>query len=205
MSHADPQQLGIRTRKRLPHWEIEPGVYFVTFRLHDSLPREVARAIEAERENIVATAKQMKRELAAHERRRLTKLFSERIERYLNAGLGACHLKDPRVANSICTALRHFDGQRYELFAWCIMPNHVHVVFQPQPGRDLAGILHAWKSFTAKEANRLLGRVGTFWQREYYDHLIRDERELWRVIEYVRDNPVKAGLKDWHWVEVCSP
>ncbi len=82
------------------------------------------------------------------------------------------------------------------------MPNHVHVVFQPLAGHGLADILHSWKSFTAKKANRLLGRLGEFWQREYYDHLIRDGEEFQRIVRYVGENPRRAGLRNWPWVEV---
>ena len=80
------------------------------------------------------------------------------------------------------------------------MPNHVHVVMRLLPGQQLAAVLHSWKSFSAKEANRILGLHGSLWSREYYDHLIRSAEELERIISYVRDNPLKAGLIDWKWV-----
>ena len=80
------------------------------------------------------------------------------------------------------------------------MPNHVHVVMRLRPGRRLAEIVHSWKSFTAKECNRVLSRNGPFWQREYYDHLVRDAAELDRLIDYVVQNPVRANLKGWKWV-----
>jgi REP element-mobilizing transposase RayT len=91
------------------------------------------------------------------------------------------------------------------------MPNHVHVVFCPMPDRipaareltPLAAILHSWKSFSAQAANRALGRTGAFWQREYYDHLIRDEADYKRCVNYTLNNPVKAGLCEtweaWPW------
>jgi REP element-mobilizing transposase RayT len=82
------------------------------------------------------------------------------------------------------------------------MPNHVHVLLRPRESHRLPGILHSWKSFTAKNANALLGWTGHFWQREYYDHLIRDEKEFHTVIRYIVDNPPKAGLTDWPWVGV---
>ncbi len=84
------------------------------------------------------------------------------------------------------------------------MPNHVHVVARLFPGQTLATVLHSWKSFTAKRANLILGLHGAFWQREYYDHLLRNEEELERVVRYVADNPAKANLKDWKWVWVCG-
>jgi len=160
----------------------------------------VVRAFEAERRNILATAKQMGRALSASERQRLARLFSERIERYLDAGFGACFVRDPRVARLVVSALRHFDGRRYRLLAWCVMPNHVHVVFEALTGRSLAEILQSWKSFTAKEANRVLRRSGDFWQREYYDHIVRNAVEFRRIVRYVIENPARAGFREWPWV-----
>jgi REP element-mobilizing transposase RayT len=122
------------------------------------------------------------------------------METHLDAGSGSCLLANPNVAAMFVRTLRHFDGSRYRLHAWCVMPNHVHVVFRPLAEYTLTAILHAWKSYSAKEANRMLRRSGNFWQREYYDHLIRDERDLQRCIRYVLDNPKKAGLKNCAWV-----
>jgi REP element-mobilizing transposase RayT len=82
------------------------------------------------------------------------------------------------------------------------MPNHVHVVFQPFEGHSLDKTLHSWKSYTSTLANKLLNRSGAFWQREYYDHIIRNEKQFHRIIEYVLENPQKAGLKDWPWVKL---
>jgi REP element-mobilizing transposase RayT len=104
------------------------------------------------------------------------------------------------VAALVRDALRFFDGERYDLYAWCIMPNHVHVVVQPRPGFGLTDILHSWKSFSGSKANQLLGRQGEFWQAESFDHLIRDESDLKNQIRYVQENPEKAGLKDWRFV-----
>jgi REP element-mobilizing transposase RayT len=108
------------------------------------------------------------------------------------------------LADKVASALCHFDGQRYRLFAWCIMPNHVHVVVRILPNWTPASILHSWKSFTAKRANQVLRSHEAFWQREYYDHLIRDEGEFVRSIRYVAENPAKARLENWPWVWVCG-
>jgi REP element-mobilizing transposase RayT len=104
------------------------------------------------------------------------------------------------VAELVQKALLHFDGTRYSLLAWCIMPNHVHVVVRPRPEHPLESILHSWKSYTSKEIGKLVGKTGMLWQPEYYDHLIRDEDDLIHAIEYVLNNPQAAGLKDWRWV-----
>jgi len=177
-------EVRVRSRGRLPHWERDEATYFVTFRLFDSLPA------------------------VALERIKQTKPggdYAERLDAYLDRGSGASFLKDPRVAKLVVDALRHFDGARYHLHAWCVMPNHVHVIFSVLPARTpalrLSSIIQSWKSFTAKEANRLLARTGSFWQREYYDHLVRDDEDFVRCIEYTINNPVKAGLcerwEDW--------
>ena len=197
-------EVTIRDRGRLPHWEKESATYFITFRLADSLPKSVLDQIESEREAIVKTANQLQRPLSPDERRKIQHLSSPIIEKYLDSGAGACHLKHPSIAEEVENALRHFDNQRYRLFAWCVMPNHVHVVVRLLPGHTLAEAVHSWKSFTAKRANEALGRQGSFWQREYYDHLIRNEGELERSIRYVAENPEKANLKDWRWVWVCG-
>jgi REP element-mobilizing transposase RayT len=161
----------------------------------------VLEHIESERDSIIRTAKQLERELSPSERKKLQKLSTKVVEQYLDNGAGACHLKHPAVANVVIDTLRHFDNQRYRLFAWCVMPNRVHVLARIFPGHTLAETIHSWKSFTAKKANDLLNCRGSFW-REYYDHLIRNEGEFERAVQYVAENPEKAGLKNWRWVWV---
>jgi REP element-mobilizing transposase RayT len=196
----DHAAINIRHGAYLPHWTKDTSIYSVTFRLADSLPKAVVEAWAAEREIIIQTAKQMNRPLTQDEEKRLQFLFSEKVDSYMDAGHGACHMKKPAVAQIVTNTLRHFDGQRYRLLAWCVMPNHVHVVFEPLPDCDLSNILHSWKSFSANLANSTLKRKGEFWQPEYFDHLIRDEADLSHSIEYVLGNPEKAGLKNWKWV-----
>jgi REP element-mobilizing transposase RayT len=192
----------IRDRGRLPHWEKDGATYFVTFRLGDSLPHSVLERIASQRKSLTATARQLGRALSASEIKHLKQLSTKQVEEYLDRGSGKCYLSDPRVAEIVVCALRYFNEKRYRLFAWCVMPNHVHVLFKLFPGHDLAEVLHSWKSFTAHEVKKLIHVPAAFWQREYYDHLIRDENEFARAIAYVADNPKKAGLRDWTWVWV---
>ncbi len=194
----------IHDRGRLPHWEKESATYFVTFRLADSLPKTILDRIESERRATVRTANQLHRPLSVDERKRIQHLSSPRIEQFLDGGVGACHLRKPPIADKIAATLWYFDRKRYSLFAWCIMPNHVHAVLKLFPGQTLPQIMHSWKSFTAKRANNLLGLHGTFWQREYFDHLIRNDGELRRAIQYVVANPEKARLQHWRWVWMCG-
>jgi len=191
--------LTIRSR-RLPHWEVQEAVYFTTFRLADSLPKHALQKIVSRRTDIPATAAQMSRTLTASERRKRDQLHARRIERALDAGSGECFLRNPAVAQVVVNALKEFDGSRYRLFAWSVMPNHVHVLFQPIGKASLTDILHSWKSYSAKAANQILGRNGEFWQREYHDHLIRNMTEFDRAVRYTMENPGRAGLKNWPWV-----
>ena len=191
--------LKIRSR-RLPHWEVSEAVYFVTFRLADSLPALALKNISSRRADIPATAAQMGRLLTSTERRKLDPLHARKIEKILDAGAGECFLGNAEVARVVANALKEFDGARYRLFAWTVMPNHVHVLFQGIGKRSLPEILHSWKSYSAKAANQILARRGEFWQREYYDHLVRDKAEFDRAIRYIAENPTKAGLREWPWV-----
>jgi menaquinone-specific isochorismate synthase len=195
-------EVTIRDRGRLPHWEKDGAVYFITFRLADSLPKSVLDQIECERRVIVTTANQLHRDLSPDERRKIQRLSTPIIEKFLDNGAGACHLRNPIIAEELANTLRHFDLKRYRLFAWCIMPNHVHVVARLFPGEKLAAVVYSWKSFSAKHANRVRGAHGAFWQREYYDHLIRGEEEFGRAVRYVAENPAKANLRHWKWVWV---
>jgi REP element-mobilizing transposase RayT len=173
----------------------------VTFRLADALPEAVLQQYKAERETLLAKAS-ASGTLSAAEQERLDLLVSRRVQQYLDTGAGTCHLTNPAIAEMVAQALRHFHMLRYRLLAWCVMPNHVHAVMQPLAPATLSTILHSWKSFTTNQAQQRFGIEGVFWQREYYDHLIRSEEALWRIITYVAENPLKAHLEQWPWVEV---
>jgi len=192
-------EVHIRTRGRLPHWEKEEGLYFLTFHLADSLPQSVLQKI-AERHRILATAKQANANLLPEQKALLADYSHTRIEAYFDRGAGSCPFRDNRIAAAMAATLRFREGTHYRLLAWCVMPNHVHVVVRLFPGQVLAKVLKAWKNFSAKAANHTLGQKGRFWQREYYDRLIRNGDELDRAIRYVIENPAKAGLNNWTWV-----
>ena len=192
-----------RNRGRLPHWEHECGCYFVTFRLCDSLPQQVRDEIRS-RLGRLRAAEKTGRPLLQCEVTSKKKLTSKQFENYLDAGSGKCELKNPEVADLVRSALRLWHGKRYRLLAWCIMPNHVHVVFRLVRGETLSAVVSSWKSYTGKNANKILGRVGHFWQREYYDRLIRNGNEMQRAVDYVVSNPARAGLRDWKWVGIAE-
>ena len=112
-------------------------------------------------------------------------------------------MSDPQIADLVQDALLFFDSERYSVFAWCVMSNHVHIVVRQHEGWPLARVVHSWKSFTANEINRILRRTGAVWHREYFDRFMRNDDELASVIQYVELNPVRAELverpEDWRW------
>ncbi len=163
---------GIHQRGYLPHLKAEGGIYAVTFRLNDSLPVHVLAQLS---------------DLAANEKNIV-------LEAELNAGHGECLLAQPPVAEIFKQVLLAKHSQDYYLHAWVIMPNHVHLLVEPLNSCVLSDILQAIKSISARQANQLLAREGAFWQRESYDHLVRDEDDFNHALEYIVQNPVKANL-----------
>lgn len=153
---------------------------FVTLHLADAMPQSLLRRWRAELEP------------EKDEERKLE--LQRRIERHLDMGIGECLLGVPDVAEIVQEALTHYHGKRYKLISWSIMPNHAHVMFRPKLGNSLSDIMHRFKSYTAHEANKLLGRRGQFWQEDYFDRFIRDHDHFLKVKDYIELNPVKAGL-----------
>ncbi|AIE85446.1 REP-associated tyrosine transposase [Fimbriimonas ginsengisoli] len=189
-------ELVVRQGANLPHWTRPGATYSVTFRLADAVPRHVREEWRLERERLAAMADRLtERELWNRKH-----LHAERVQSYLNEGHGSSILRDHRAAGLVQEGLKHFDGERYRLYAWCVMPNHVHAIVEPLPGYELAEILHSWKSFTARQVNKLLGRTGDVWQSESYDHLIRDAEDYQHALDYVLYNPAKAGLLNYQFV-----
>ncbi len=168
--HTMPQWRG-----NLPHLYKDGCSYFVTFNLFDAVPQKVLR----------------RRRIVADE-------TPDLIASVLDPEpfTGSCLLGDPRVASVVEGSLLHFQGNRYALSAWCVMPNHVHAVVTPFSGFTLPTILHSWKSFSAHEINRALERKGGIWEEETFDHLVRGERAFERFVVYTERNPVVAGLCD---------
>ena len=189
----DPQGAVKITHRNLPHWRQDGATYFVTFRLADAVPANLQREWREELETWLKFHPEPWDTKTKHEYQRR---FRDERERWLDRGHGECLLREPRARELIERALHHFDGERYRLDAWVIMPNHVHAIVQPCPGQELSDILHSWKSFTAKQVNDALGFNGTLWQDENFDRIVRDFEELERMRTYLRNNPGQAGLKE---------
>ena len=203
---SDPRRLvsGLHSRNVLPHLKREGASYFVTFRLAGTLPRDVLIKFKTERDAILSQAQAAKRPLTWHEKEELFRWYSSRVDKYLDASHGDCWLSRPEIASVVANAIRFHAGQRFDLLAWVVMPNHIHAVLRPHVNWTLSQILKSWKGFTAREANQLLKRTGnTFWQVESYDHQLRDDHDSYRCCRYTTMNPVTAGLckapEDWRW------
>ena len=184
----------IRSRGRLPHWELDQAFYSFTIHLDDALPRDVVMDLKEERRHAMARAS------TDAERRAIDRMFDLRIDSLADQGRGACHLAKPEAAEIVERALWFFNDERYSLHAYAVMPNHVHILLCLFHGSDLARTMHSLKSFTSNEINKLVGRNGRLWEREYHDRIIRDSRDYDNTIRYILDNPAKAGLHEWRWV-----
>jgi REP element-mobilizing transposase RayT len=201
-------------RRRLPHWQPDGATIFFTWRLHGSLPREAVERLIEERERLERRSHrpgEVEHERAARHNKLILAMADEILGR---AEYGPLWLQDPRTARLMTDAFFHFDGQRYDLFSFVVMPNHVHALLRPKeiqhPEENaprfvpIRQITQGLKGYVAREANRLLGRTGqAFWQIESYDHWARGEAEAMRIAGYIESDPVRCGLvkhpADWRW------
>jgi ATP-dependent DNA helicase DinG len=178
--------------RHLPHWRQDGATYFVTFRLADSIPQ--AKLREWERE-MTDWLKKNPEPHSAQQKAEYHENFTDKFQRWLDAGMGECVLRRPEISVVVEEALRHFDGERYVLGHFVVMPNHVHAVVTPVQGHLLKDILHSWKSFTAHKLNEVLNRTGQLWQDESFDCIVRSTAQLDKIAFYIQENPAKAGLK----------
>jgi putative transposase len=218
----------IITRRHLPHWYVPGAAHFVTYRLAGTIPVAVMRQLRDRQEAQLKrlSARGMSR---AADRQRVCKQFFAAYDRYLDCDCKIDWLSRPEIAALIRRNLYRHDGAKYHLLAYCVMPNHVHVLLQPIELRQeegqagllvpttedviseevpdarspLARIMHSLKSYTGNEVNRILKRSGQLWQHKSYDHWVRDDEELERIVDYIAWNPVKAKLvgepHQWFW------
>jgi type I restriction enzyme R subunit len=176
---------------RVPHWQQGSVYYFVTWRLADSLPRDKLDRWNEDRTAWIRSHPEpwdAETEIDYHAQ------FSRAIDEWLDAGEGSCVLRDATLSRLVADALLHFDGVRYVMDAFVIMPNHVHVLFRLLAPYRLESVVKSWKGFTAREVNQCLGRRGRLWQADYWDRLIRNESHWLKCREYIKANPLKARL-----------
>ena len=182
----------------LPHWFQPQATYFITLRTEDSLPRHIAQQWYAKRsawlaQHGISTSmpnwKDKLAELPEGLRKNFHQTFSWQYMEYLDKGLGACVLKQPRLAKIVADSLLYFNGDRYHIGNFVIMPNHVHLLICLLDDTDLLRQCYSWKRFSAVKINKVLGQTGRFWQEESFDHLVRSPEQFCAIQEYIRKNP----------------
>ncbi|HPG47215.1 MAG TPA: hypothetical protein PKW76_16180 [bacterium] len=196
-------------RRHLPHYQPPEATYFVTFRLAGSLPNQVVAALKTKRQQAEKDLVKLPKQEQAEQIQLIRYRYFGKFDRLLDCcGTGPQWLAHPEIRRIVHEAIRYRDDRVYHLLAFTIMPNHMHLVFELlsddiQKRRDsspyrVTSILENLKWYTALHCNRILGRKGQFWQYESYDHMVRNFEELGRIVQYILENPVKAGLaKDW--------
>jgi len=191
-----------------PHWSQAGAIVFITFRTADSIPREVLERWEREkpdwlkRHGCVSDRHWSKSVPALDEslQRQFKKHFNRCREESLDSCCGACVLRRPELAQIVADALLFFDGERYRMGDFVVMPNHVHLLAAFVSEDALVAQCDSWLHFSARQINRALGRKGKFWQSEPFDHLVRNVEQYEYLREYIRDNPIKARLKEGEYV-----
>lgn len=178
-------------RRNLPHLHPSEGTFFITYRLADSLPKEIIESLSNEYKNEKVEI------IIQPNKHSYFVSFDEYLDKYES---DKNYLSLPEIAEVNKNGIHHYDSKYYQLICYCIMSNHIHLVIKlTENAPDLSKIMHSIKRYTAKESNILLDRKGAFWAQESYDHLVRNSNELRTIVNYVVNNPVKAGLtKDWN-------
>ena len=189
----------------LPHWRQEGALYFVTFRLADSIPAAVLNAW-AEEQHVWLVANGVSPHLPKEEQEAVYQqiptpvrhAFEKEQQRRFHTELDKCHgdcpLRDREMAGLVRDAMLFFHEDRLHCGDFVVMPNHVHWVVAPYAGHDLERLCGSVKRFCARQINERTHRKGQFWQHESFDHLVRDATQLQRIRDFIRDNPQKAGL-----------
>lgn len=192
------------TYRRLPHWTCDSVIYWITFRLADSLPQDRLQEWRAERDIWIQRNPKPWSDAQFTE---YNELFGDRLETWLNAGYGSCALARPEVREVVQASLLHFDGKRLYIHAAVIMPNHVHLLMEPLGKNMLSKLLQGIKGASARRANQILGTAGTFWLDESFDHILRSEAQYRHLVNYIAENPQKARLQKhqyWHYQNTCE-
>lgn len=173
-------------KRNLPHLYYNGGEYFITYRLADSLPLKLILHLREQNK--------LSKDDPTIKEKKIFKKYDELLDKN---EIGIKHLSNEKIANINRDKLHSLDGSVYKLICYCIMPNHIHLVFRlMSETQSVSDIMKMIKGATARECNKLLKRTGKFWQVESFDRLIRDANEMYNIINYVLNNPVKAGLVD---------
>lgn len=204
MRFFDPTDELHITHRKFPHWAQDGVVVFITWRTLDSMPKATVERWSSDRHrwlvahNIDPTEKGWKSQIQALPQDQMLEyhdLFTTRWHDELDACHGSCVLGQPEIADIVQNSFLHFNGDRYELLRFVIMPNHIHLLATFPDKEAMLAQCDSWKHFTGREINRRLGTQGRFWQQDAFDHLVRHEHQFRRLCDYIAQNPVKAHLR----------
>ncbi len=191
-------------QRRLPHWSQAGTICFITFRTCDSMPQAVLDAWFADRAQWLRThgidpddphPMTALQALGRRTAREFLGQFWNRWHDALDAGHGACELRRGEHSAIIADSLHSFDGERYLLHDFVVMPNHVHALCSFADDEAMLRQCESWKRYTARRINERLGQRGRFWQKDAFDHLVRSEEQFEFLRRYIANNPKQAGLK----------
>ena len=171
---------------KLPHWNQNDCVQFVTFRLADSLPQAKLIEYKQIKDEWLANHPKPWNEAAQEE---YNNTIGYKIDKWLNAGYGSCMLKDEKVRKIVEDSILHFNGEKYNIHAYVIMPNHVHVLLSPVGDNQVQTIVGGWKTFSAHEINKMLNQTGSVWERESFDRMVRNDEDFEAKFNYIEANP----------------
>ena len=183
------------TAHKLPHWQQEHAWLFVTYRLADSLPKQLISGLLDHRE---AWLHHNPKPWNERQEEEFYRLFGKQFDEWLDKGHGSCCLKNEAFSEIVANAFLHFDEERYLLDSFVVMPNHVHVLFSPFKDENLPDIIKSWKWFTAREINKLKNQTGQLWQPEYWDTVIRHQEHFHWARNYIEQNPENLLPKTYH-------
>lgn len=192
MKFYDPLGKTTKYHNNLTHWEQDNATYFITFRLADSIPTEAIRKLSIKREFwLLANPPpwSLETEMEFHQ------LFSQKLDEWMDRGHGECLLRRAELRAALTDSLLQGHGEAYEMRSFIIMPNHVHILTSLK-NISLPDALKRWKGSSATVINRMAGRTGTLWQKDYFDRLIRGPEHLFNAARYIQRNPVKAKLRE---------
>ncbi len=175
----------------LPHWQQGAITYFVTWHLADSIPHEKLQQWLTEKDIWSRMHPKPWNEIIEAE---YHEKFSRNIDRWLDEGMGSCLLRKHEISIDVAESINHFDGDRYIIHAFVVMPNHVHVLFQLAQAKKIETIVQSWKSYSARKINAKMGRKGSLWQADYWDRMIRNETHFLHCKNYIQRNPAMAKL-----------
>ena len=188
--------------RNLPHWRQNGATYFVTFNLVDALPIAKRNELEAMRRDWEHRFPPPRDEVTWRD---YAKSVFRKVEKWMDTGYGQCWFRQREYANELSRSILHFHESHYDVGCFVVMGNHCHLIVRPLSEFDLENEVGSIKNVTAIFVNKRESLAGALWQQESYDHIIRDEEHLYRIVQYIGANPGQAGIAPDKWHRWINP